>query len=1069
MKKILICITVFVWITSLLTTAQAQWTVSDVTLETSPVVQYKKVELTISATGAFNNPFDGTEIRVDMVITAPSGALVIQPCYFESGNSTTSVWKARLTPRESGQYNYKVEMRINDVLQASSIIKQFTAAASAYNGFIQKKNNWAFQFDSGKPFRGIGENIAWEARTWENQNHTYDYFLPKLAEHGGNFFRTWMCVWNLPLEWKQVGDTYRYTNSNEYFNPSGIQRMDEFIELAETNHLYIMLALDWHGELQTGNWWNIHNYNTANGGPAASPTEFFSSAQAKAKYKNRLRYIVARWGYSTSIGAWEFFNEIDNAVYNGTESTVAIPHNVVTQWHTEMSAYLKSIDPYDHLITTSISHREITGLTAVPDIDFHQRHMYKVTGTIPNALNTYSTQTGKPYVIGEFGYDWDWNNINNSIGANLDYDFKRGLWYGLFSPTPIIPMSWWWEFFDGRGTDAYFNSVREISDKMLLLGNGSIAQVTTTSPVISLEAFAVQTGSAYFIYLLNNSSNVSNDRTITVAVGNGTYSLQAYNPETRSYTSLGDKVVTGNVLSLNNLSFASRESRIILVVPHGAGNFQQTPYQGNALPIPGKIEAEDFDNGGESIAYHDLESSNTGGQYRLTDGVDIETCAEGGFNVTNVIEGEWLEYTVAVEKAGTYTVAARVAAASNGKSLRLEMDGVVMDNITIPVTGSNQDLTTVSFTSDVLSAGTHTLKVIANATDFSVNYFQFTLVNEAPTVTWISPTTGINVELPATIFLEAAATDNDGTIAKVEFYEGTTKLGEAVTSPYILEWAPSAGVYSLYAKAIDNAGLTVQSSLIAVNVAASTTQKPFPNENEPYGIPGKVEAENFDQGAKGIAYHDISVGNTFAVYRTDTDVDLESCTDIGGGVNLADIQGGEWVEYTVNVTGTGKYDFYFRIATQQTGQAFGLQVDNQVITSSIVVPNTGSWQTWQTIKVPNVSIANGEHVIRLNFSTQYFNLNYFTVEEVVVTNVEEQNELQSVLYPNPASGSFRLNTLPTATTLNVVNMQGVRVHQQDLNQMRDVLVEHKLTPGLYTLSIYHTTGRTEYLKLVITQ
>jgi hypothetical protein len=42
----------------------------------------------------------------------------------------------------------------------------------------------------------------------------------------------------------------------------------------------------------------------------------------------------------------------------------------------------------------------------------------------------------------------------------MDSDFKRGLWYGLFSLTPILPMSWWWEYFDNRKTDEYFKKIR---------------------------------------------------------------------------------------------------------------------------------------------------------------------------------------------------------------------------------------------------------------------------------------------------------------------------------------------------------------------------------------------------------------------------------------------------------------------------------------------------------------------------------------------------------------------------------------------------------------------------------
>ncbi len=89
------------------------------------------------------------------------------------------------------------------------------------------------------------------------------------------------------------------------------------------------------------------NNHTVNGGPAATPKDFFTNAESKAMYKNRLRYLIARWGYSPAIAAWEFFNEIDNAVFTPTpHDSVLIEHQVITQWHDEMSTYLKNNDPY---------------------------------------------------------------------------------------------------------------------------------------------------------------------------------------------------------------------------------------------------------------------------------------------------------------------------------------------------------------------------------------------------------------------------------------------------------------------------------------------------------------------------------------------------------------------------------------------------------------------------------------------------------------------------------------------------------------------------------------------------
>src|SRR6185312_7136616 len=80
-----------------------------------------------------------------------------------------------------------------------------------------------------------------------------------------------------------------------------------------------------------------------------------------------------------------------------------------------------------------------------------------------------------------------------------------------------------------------------------------------------------------------------------------------------------------------------------------------SPYGGAAAPVPGMIQAENFDNGGPGIAYSDTTSGNAGGAYRSTD-VDIEPASGGGYDVGWIAAGEWLNYTVNVVTAGTYVV-----------------------------------------------------------------------------------------------------------------------------------------------------------------------------------------------------------------------------------------------------------------------------------------------------------------------------------------------------------------------------------------------------------------------------
>lgn len=172
----------------------------------------------------------------------------------------------------------------------------------------------------------------------------------------------------------------------------------------------------------------------------------------------------------------------------------------------------------------------------------------------------------------------------------------------------------------------------------------------------------------------------------------------------------------------------------------------QSPYGGRAHAIPGTIQAENYDTGGESVAYHDSETANQGGHYR-SDGVDIKTASDtgGGYAVGWIMQtGEWLEYTVNVSSAGSYAFLARVATIYSGKKFHVEIDGVnVTGTLAVPTTATAWDTTWGSVTKSGinLTAGTHTMRVVADTDLFDMNYFTWTKETSqttstpAPTVT----------------------------------------------------------------------------------------------------------------------------------------------------------------------------------------------------------------------------------------------------------------------------------------------------------------------------------------------
>ncbi len=94
--------------------------------------------------------------------------------------------------------------------------------------------------------------------------------------------------------------------------------------------------------------------------------------------------------------------------------------------------------------------------------------------------------------------------------------------------------------------------------------------------------------------------------------------------------------------------------------------------------------------------------------------------------------------------------------------------------------------------------------------------------NAAPTVSITAPANATVYTAPATVTIEANATDSDGTIAKVDFYQGTALLGTDTTAPYSFSWTSvAAGTYSLTARAVDNANATTTSTAVSITVTAA--------------------------------------------------------------------------------------------------------------------------------------------------------------------------------------------------------------------------------------------------------
>ncbi len=247
-----------------------------------------------------------------------------------------------------------------------------------------------------------------------------------------------------------------------------------------------------------------------------------------------------------------------------------------------------------------------------------------------------------------------------------------------------------------------------------------------------------------------------------------------------------------------------------------------------------------------------------------------------------------------------------------------------------------------------------------------------------PTVSLASPQNQSTLSPYSDINIVANASMAGASISKVEFYQDADKIGETFVSPYQMTWRNVfPGNYRLTAVAYSNTGFSTVSD--TVNVMAGNGGVTSPYGGTPSEVPGTIEAENFDMGGQGIAYYDTDPQNTGGSYRPDEGVDIEACSDTGGGYDVGWTAAGEWLLYTIDVTDSGDYQIGARVASAVSGGALSFTVDGKAVTGVMNVPNTGGWQNWVTLQSDSFALSTGPHQLKLLISSGQFNINKFYI------------------------------------------------------------------------------------------
>jgi len=412
---------------------------------------YEKLELTVDASAAYDNPFDPDQVRLDAEFTTPAGKRLVVPGFFMVAFERQTqargellvpldrgAWRVRFTPRESGPHTWRLTLTDRSGQKVGGAGK-FTATAARSPGFVRPSpaDPHYFAFDNGQGYFPIGHNLP----IYHTRGELGDEAMRKFAAAGENFNRWWMNSSGFGIEWcRQLG----------WYRQDAAARLDLVLDQAPELGMYYMLCMDTHQDFRDPGW-SRNPFNAQNGGPCAAPADWFTNEAAKKFYRQRLRYTIARWGYSPHVLCWEFGNEME-----GWEKS---PDAIKLPWHREMAAYLRRNDPFGHMITTSFwTNTGPEEYWRLDDFDIVQTHLYTnndagVSAQVRECCLRQWQRYAKPHIFAEFG-------IRSKAGTEQKdpqgWAVHNALWTGLTSLASGGPMPWWHESYIDK-LDLYFH------------------------------------------------------------------------------------------------------------------------------------------------------------------------------------------------------------------------------------------------------------------------------------------------------------------------------------------------------------------------------------------------------------------------------------------------------------------------------------------------------------------------------------------------------------------------------------------------------------------------------------
>lgn len=330
-------------------------------------------------------------------------------------DTTSFTFRIRFAPPQTGNWAAQIKVITSEgTVYAWPVM--FNCADSFNPGFVKVGDNNRFLQLGDESFIPIGTSLAtptcWGCLTPDIPGDEafnpepmkslgfvkYHEEMEDLKNKGGNYFRMLIAPWNTDIEFEKLGD---YSKRLNY-----AWEMDRILDKAKDLDLRIHLNMQFHFTLEQPSFYDFYywdwdsdvyevydpghiyidedRHNIPDPGycyktelSLTDPIEFFTDVDAKKHYKNKLRYMLSRWGYSTNIALWELYSEIDNAGgqtpkhivphpdapgYNMVTTNKALPtyspywnesswRTAIEDWQDEMAQFIKQNLDNNHLIS----------------------------------------------------------------------------------------------------------------------------------------------------------------------------------------------------------------------------------------------------------------------------------------------------------------------------------------------------------------------------------------------------------------------------------------------------------------------------------------------------------------------------------------------------------------------------------------------------------------------------------------------------------------------------------------------------------------------------------------------